>query len=310
MKILSGTSNPRLSKEISKKLKLKLINTNIKRFSDGEIYIEINENIRGNSVFVILSTSTPANDNIMELLLCIDALRRSSAKNITAVIPYFGYARQDRKVAPRTSISAKVVSNLITNAGANRIVTVDLHAGQIQGFFDIPVDNLFTTPLFARYIKKKFKSKNLVCVSPDVGGVQRTRGLATKIKADLAIIDKRRPEPGKSKVMNIIGDVKGKNCIIIDDIIDSGGTIINAVEALKKAGAIDVYVFITHAVLSGDAAEKIKKSKIKKLIITDTIDNSLKIKNNSKIEVISIAPLMAEAISRISNSTSVSDLFN
>jgi ribose-phosphate pyrophosphokinase len=246
----------------------------------------------------------------MELLLCIDALRRSSAKNITAVIPYFGYARQDRKVAPRTSISAKVVSNLITNAGANRIVTVDLHAGQIQGFFDIPVDNLFTTPLFARYIKKKFKSKNLVCVSPDVGGVQRTRGLATKIKADLAIIDKRRPAPGKSQVMNIIGEVKGKNCIIVDDIIDSGGTIVNAVEALKKAGAIDVYVFITHAVLSGEAAEKIKKSKIKKLIITDTIDNSFKIKNNSKIEVISIAPLMAEAINRISNSTSVSDLFN
>ena len=310
MKILSGTSNPRLSKEISKKLKSKLINTNIKRFADGEIYIEINENIRGNSVFVIQSTSNPANDNIMELLLCIDALRRSSAKNITAVIPYFGYARQDRKVAPRTSISAKVVSNLITNAGANRIVTVDLHAGQIQGFFDIPVDNLFTTPMFARYIKKKFKSKNLVCVSPDVGGVQRTRGLATKIKADLAIIDKRRPAPGKSQVMNIIGEVKGKNCIIVDDIIDSGGTIVNAVEALKKAGAIDVYVFITHAVLSGEAAEKIKKSKIKKLIITDTIDNSFKIKNNSKIEVISIAPLMAEAINRISNSTSVSDLFN
>ncbi|MFZ9715305.1 MAG: ribose-phosphate pyrophosphokinase [Pelagibacteraceae bacterium] len=310
MKILSGTSNQRLSKDISKQLKLKLINTNIKRFADGEIYIEINENIRGNSVFVIQSTSTPANDNLMELLLCIDALRRSSAKNITAVIPYFGYARQDRKVAPRTSISAKVVSNLITNAGANRIVTVDLHAGQIQGFFDIPVDNLFTTPLFARYIKRKFKTKNLVCVSPDVGGVQRTRGLATKIKADLAIIDKRRPEPGKSEVMNIIGDVKGKNCIIVDDIIDSGGTIINAVEALKKEGAIDVFVFITHAVLSGEAVDKIKKSKIKKLIITDTIDNTLKIKNNSKIEVISIAPLMAEAINRISNSTSVSDLFN
>ena len=310
MKILSGTSNQRLSKDISKQLKLKLINTNIKRFADGEIYIEINENIRGNSVFVIQSTSTPANDNLMELLLCIDALRRSSAKNITAVIPYFGYARQDRKVAPRTSISAKVVSNLITNAGANRIVTVDLHAGQIQGFFDIPVDNLFTTPLFARYIKRKFKTKNLVCVSPDVGGVQRTRGLATKIKADLAIIDKRRPEPGKSEVMNIIGDVKGKNCIIVDDIIDSGGTIINAVEALKKEGAIDVFVFITHAVLSGEAVEKIKKPKIKKLIITDTIDNTLKIKNNSKIEVISIAPLMAEAINRISNSTSVSDLFN
>jgi len=310
MKILSGTSNPRLSKEIAKKLKLKLINTNIKRFSDGEIYIEINENIRGNSVFVIQSTSTPANDNIMELLLCIDALRRSSAKNITAVIPYFGYARQDRKVAPRTSISAKVVANLLTNAGASRVVTVDLHAGQIQGFFDMPVDNLFTTPLFARYIKKKFKNKKLMCVSPDVGGVQRTRGLATKIKADLAIIDKRRPRPGQSKVMNIIGNVRGKTCIIVDDIIDSGGTIVNAVDALKKAGAVDVYVFITHAVLSGEAAEKIKKSKIKKLIITDSIDNSLKIKNNTKIEVISIAPLMAEAINRISNSTSVSDLFN
>jgi ribose-phosphate pyrophosphokinase len=310
MKILSGTSNPKLSKEISKLLKLKLVNTNIKRFSDGEIYVEINENIRGNSVFVIQSTSNPANDNLMELLLCIDALRRSSAKNITAVIPYYGYARQDRKVVPRTSISAKVVANLITNAGASRVVTVDLHAGQIQGFFDMPVDNLFTTPLFARYIKKKLKNKKLICVSPDVGGVQRTRGLATKIKADLAIIDKRRPKPGKSQVMNIIGDVKGKTCIIVDDIIDSGGTIVNAVDALKKSGATEVYVFITHAVLSGDATNKIKKSKIKKLIITDTIDNSQKIKNNNKIEVLSISSLMAEAIKRISNSTSVSDLFN
>ena len=310
MKILSGTSNPKLSKEISKLLKLKLVNTNIKRFSDGEIYIEINENIRGNSVFVIQSTSNPANDNLMELLLCVDALRRSSAKNITAVIPYYGYARQDRKVVPRTSISAKVVANLITNAGASRVVTVDLHAGQIQGFFDMPVDNLFTTPLFARYIKKKLKNKKLICVSPDVGGVQRTRGLATKIKADLAIIDKRRPKPGKSQVMNIIGNVKGKTCIIVDDIIDSGGTIVNAVDALKKNGATEVYVFITHAVLSGDAASKIKKSKIKKLIITDTIDNSQKIKNNNKIEVLSISSLMAEAIKRISNSTSVSDLFN
>ncbi len=310
MKILSGTSNLKLSKEISKQLKLKLVNTNIKRFADGEIYIEINENIRGNSVFVIQSTSNPANDNLMELLLCIDALRRSSAKNITAVIPYYGYARQDRKVVPRTSISAKVVANLISNAGASRVVTVDLHAGQIQGFFDMPVDNLFTTPLFARYIKKKLKNKKLICVSPDVGGVQRTRGLATKIKADLAIIDKRRPRPGKSQVMNIIGDVKGKTCIIVDDIIDSGGTIVNAVEALKKNGATDVYVFITHAVLSGDAVRKIKNSKIKKLIITDSIDNSQKIKNNNKIEVLSISPLMAEAIKRISNSTSVSDLFN
>jgi len=310
MKILSGTSNQKLSKDICKQLKLKLVNTNIKRFADGEIYIEINENIRGNSVFVIQSTSNPANDNLMELLLCIDALKRSSAKNITAVIPYYGYARQDRKVAPRTSISAKVVANLLTNAGASRVVTVDLHAGQIQGFFDMPVDNLFTTPLFAKYIKRKFKNKNLICVSPDVGGVQRTRGLATRIKADLAIIDKRRPRPGQSKVMNLIGNVKGKTCIIVDDIIDSGGTIVNAVEALKKEGAVDVYVFITHAVLSGDAILKIKKSKIKKLIITDTIDNSKKIKNNDKIEILSISSLMSEAIKRISNSTSVSDLFN
>ena len=310
MKILSGTSNLKLSKDISKALKLKLVNSNIKRFADGEIYVEINENIRGNSVFVIQSTSTPANDNLMELILCIDALRRSSAKNITAVIPYFGYARQDRKVAPRTSISAKVVSNLISNAGASRVLTVDLHAGQIQGFFDIPVDNLFTTPLFARYIKKNLKNKKLICVSPDVGGVQRTRGLATKIKSDLAIIDKRRPKPGKSQVMNIIGNVKGKTCIIVDDIIDSGGTIVNAAAALKENGAEEVYVFITHAVLSNNAAEKIQKSKIKKLIITNTIDNSKKIKGNNKVEVLSISPLMAEAIKRISNSTSVSDLFN
>ncbi|RPG95245.1 MAG: ribose-phosphate pyrophosphokinase [Candidatus Pelagibacter sp. TMED263] len=310
MKILSGTSNLKLSKDISKKLKLKLVNTNIRRFADGEIYIEINENIRGNSVFVVQSTSNPANDNLMELLLVIDALKRSSAKNVTAVIPYFGYARQDRKVAPRTSISAKVVANLITNAGASRVVTVDLHAGQIQGFFDMPVDNLFTTPLFAKYIKRKFSNKKLICVSPDVGGVQRTRGLATRIKADLAIIDKRRAAPGKSQVMNIIGNVKNKTCIIVDDIIDSGGTIVNAVEALKKNGANEVYVFITHAVLSGDAVKKIKNSKIKKLIITDTIDNSHKIKNNNKIEVLSISSLMSEAIKRIANSNSVSDLFN
>ena len=310
MKILSGTSNLKLSKDISKNLKLKLINTNIRRFADGEIYIEINENIRGNSVFVIQSTSNPANDNIMELLLVIDALKRSSAKTITAVIPYFGYARQDRKVAPRTSISAKVVANLISNAGATRVVTVDLHAGQIQGFFDMPVDNLFTAPLFAKYIKKNLGSKKLICVSPDVGGVARTRSLATRIKADLAIIDKRRPAPGKSELMNIIGDVKNKTCIIVDDIIDSGGTIVNAVEALKKNGANEVYVFITHAVLSGDAVSKIKKSKIKKLIITDTIDNAKKIKNNNKIQVLSIASLMSEAIKRIANSNSVSDLFN
>ena len=310
MKILSGTSNLSLSRNIARQLKLKLVNTNIKSFADGEVYVEINENIRGNSVFVIQSTSTPANDHLMELLLCIDALRRSSAKNITAVIPYFGYARQDRKVVPRTSISAKLVSNLITNAGASRIVTVDLHSGQIQGFFDIPVDNLFTTPLFTRYIKKNLKNKNLICVSPDVGGVQRTRGLATKIDVDLAIIDKRRLQPGKSQVMRIIGNVQNKECIIVDDIIDSGGTIVNAVDALIREGAKSVYVFVTHAVLSGEAINKIKKSKINKLIITDSIDNTKKIKNVSKIQVLSIAPLMSEAIKRISNSTSVSSLFN
>ena len=310
MKILSGTSNLKLSKDISKKLKLKLVNTNIRRFADGEIYIEINENIRGNSVFVIQSTSNPANDNLMELLLVVDALKRSSAKNVTAVIPYFGYARQDRKVAPRTSISAKVVANLITNAGASRVVTVDLHAGQIQGFFDMPVDNLYTAPLFAKYIKKNLKNKKLICVSPDVGGVARTRDLANRIKADLAIIDKRRPAPGKSEVMNILGNVKSKTCIIVDDIIDSGGTIVNAVNALKKNGANEVYVFITHGVLSGDAAIKIRNSKIKKLIVTDTIDNVKKINNNSKIEVLSISSLMSEAIKRIANSNSVSDLFN
>ena len=309
MKILSGTSNPSLSKSISKQLKLKLVNTNIKNFADGEIYIEINENIRGNSVFVIQSTSTPANDNLMELLLCIDALRRSSAKNITAVIPYFGYARQDRKVVPRTAISAKLVSNLITNAGANRILSVDLHAGQIQGFFDIPVDNLFATPIFARYIKNKMKINNLICVSPDVGGVERTRALSRRLNASIAIIDKRRPAPGKSEVMNIVGNVKNKNCVIVDDIIDSGGTIVNAAKALKEKGAKDVYVFITHAVLSGQAVNKIENSQIKKLVTTDTIDNSKKIRLSKKIQIISLAPMISEAMKRIANSTSVSSLF-
>ena len=309
MKILSGTSNIRLSREIAKQLKLKLVNTNIKRFSDGEIYVEINENIRGNSIFVVQSSCTPANDNLMELLICIDALRRSSAKNITAVIPYFGYARQDRKVVPRTAISAKLVSNLITNSGANRILTLDLHAGQIQGFFDIPVDNLFATPIFARHIKRKIRGNNLICVSPDVGGVERTRALGRRINSGIAIIDKRRPAPGKSEVMNIVGSVKGKICFIVDDIIDSGGTIVNAAKVLKEKGAKDVYVYATHAVLSGDAIEKLKKSSIKKLIITDSIDNSHKIKKIPKIEVLSIASMMAEAIKRISNSTSVSSLF-
>jgi len=309
MKILAGTSNLKLCKDIARNLKLKLVNTNIKRFPDNEIYVEINENIRGNSIFVVQSTSNPVNDNLMELLICIDALRRSSAKNITAVIPYFGYARQDRKVVPRTAISAKLVSNLITDAGANRILSVDLHAGQIQGFFDIPVDNLFATPIFARHIKKNIKTNNLICVAPDVGGVERARALSRRINVGIAIIDKRRPAPGKSEVMNIVGNVKHKICVIVDDIIDSGGTIVNAAKALKDKGAKEIYVYITHAVLSGSAVDKIKESQIKKLIITDTIDNSKKIKMSKKIEVISIAPMISEAIKRISNSTSVSSLF-
>ncbi len=309
MKLLTCNSNKLLSKQIAKFLKSKLVNSSIRKFADGEIYIEINENIRGNSIFIIQSVSSPANDNLMELLLCIDALKRSSAKNITAVIPYFGYARQDRKVVPRTSISAKLVSNLITQAGADRIVTVDLHAGQIQGFFDIPVDNLFATPIFARHVKKKIKGKNIVCVAPDVGGTERARALGKLLNVGLAIVDKRRPKPGQSQVMNVIGNVKDQTCIIVDDIIDSGGTIVNAAKALRDRGAKEVYVYITHGVLSGDAVKKIKNSMIKNLVITDTIDNSGKIKNVKNIEILSISSLMGEAIKRISNSTSVSDLF-
>tara|TARA_B100000683_G_scaffold125894_1_gene123538 strand:+ start:1 stop:933 length:933 start_codon:yes stop_codon:yes gene_type:complete len=309
MKLLTGNSNKVLSKNIAKYLKSKLVNSSIRKFADGEIYIEVNENIRGNSIFIIQSISSPANDNLMELLLCIDALKRSSAKNITAVIPYFGYARQDRKVVPRTSISAKLVSNLITKAGADRVVTVDLHAGQIQGFFDIPVDNLFATPIFARHVRKKIKTRKIICVAPDVGGTERARALGKLLNAELAIVDKRRPKPGKSKVMNVIGDVKDKTCIIVDDIIDSGGTIVNAAKALKSRGARDVYVYITHGVLSGDAVKKIKNSVIKNLVITDTIDNGEKTKNVKNIEVLPISSLMGEAIKRISNSTSVSDLF-
>ena len=309
MKLLTGNSNKVLSKNIAKYLKSKLVNSSIRKFADGEIYVEINENIRGNSIFIIQSISSPANDNLMELLLCIDALKRSSAKNITAVIPYFGYARQDRKVVPRTSISAKLVSNLITKAGADRVVTVDLHAGQIQGFFDIPVDNLFATPIFARHARKKIKSKKIVCVAPDVGGTERARALGKLLGVGLAIVDKRRPKPGQSKVMNVIGDVKDQTCIIVDDIIDSGGTIVNASKALKDRGAKEVFVYITHGVLSGEAVKKIKNSSIKKLVITDTIDNSGKTNKINNIEVLSIANLMGEAIKRISNSTSVSDLF-
>ena len=309
MKIITGNSNKNLSLRISKYLKNRLVRSSIRKFSDGEIYVEINENIRGNSIFLIQSVSSPANDNLMELLLCIDALKRSSAKNITAVIPYFGYARQDRKVVPRTSISAKLVSNLITKAGADRVVTIDLHAGQIQGFFDIPVDNLFATPIFARHVRKKIKNKNLICVAPDVGGTERARALGKFLHAGLAIIDKRRPAPGKSEVMNVIGHVKGKTCIIVDDIIDSGGTIVNAANALIERGAKEVHVYVTHGVLSGKAVQKIKSSKIKRLVITDTIDNSERVKAAKNIEILTISQLVGEAIKRISNSTSVSDLF-
>ena len=309
MKLLTGNSNKVLSKNIAKYLKTKLVNSSIRKFADGEIYVEINENIRGNSIFIVQSISSPANDNLMELLLCIDALKRSSAKNITAVIPYFGYARQDRKVVPRTSISAKLVSNLITKAGADRVVTVDLHAGQIQGFFDIPVDNLFATPIFARHARKKIKSKKIVCVAPDVGGTERARALGKLLGVGLAIVDKRRPKPGQSQVMNVIGDVKNHTCIIVDDIIDSGGTIVNAAKALKERGAKEVYVYITHGVLSGDAVKKIKNSVIKNLVITDTIDNLSKTKNVKNIEVLPISSLRREAIKRISISTSESDIY-
>ena len=309
MKLLTGNSNKILSKNIAKYLKTKLVNSSIRKFADGEVYVEINENIRGNSIFVIQSISSPANDNLMELLLCVDALKRSSAKNITAVIPYFGYARQDRKVVPRTSISAKLVSNLITKAGADRVVTVDLHSGQIQGFFDIPVDNLFATPIFARHIKKRLKNKNLICVAPDVGGTARARALGKMLNVGLAIVDKRRSAPGKSLVMNVIGNVKNKVCIMVDDIIDSGGTIVNAAKALKERGAKEVHVYVTHGVLSGDAVKKILKSEIKNLIVTDTIENLDKVKKAKNIEVLTISNLVGEAIKRISNSTSVSDLF-
>ena len=299
MKLLTGNSNKNLSKKISKYLKSKLVNSSIRKFADGEIYIEINENIRGNSIFLVQSISSPANDNLMELLLCIDALKRSSAKNITAVIPYFGYSRQDRKIAPRTSISAKLVSNLITKAGADRVVTVDLHAGQIQGFFDIPVDNLFATPIFARHIKKNLKRSNFICVAPDIGGTERARALGKILDCGIAIVDKRRPAPGRSQVMNVVGYV----------IIDSGGTIVNSAKVLLEKGAKEVHVYVTHGVLSGEAIKKISKSEIKKLVVTDTIDNQDKIKKASNIEILTISNLMGEAIKRISNSTSVSDLF-
>ena len=309
MKIVSGNSNMQLAKDISSYLKVPTVKASIKKFPDKEIFVEIQENVRGEDVFVIQSTSFPANDHVMELLITIDALRRGSAKRISAIMPYYGYARQDRKSGPRTSISAKLVANLISVAGADRALMVDLHAGQIQGFFDIPTDNLFAAPVFIKDIKTKFKSSNTIIVSPDVGGVVRARAIAKRVECDLAIIDKRREKAGISEVMNIIGDVKNKDCILIDDICDTAGTLTNAAFALKKSGAKSVFSYTTHGVLSKPAVERINNSPIDKMIITDSILANDEVKSSSKIEQITIAPLIGEAINRISDNRSVSSLF-
>ena len=310
MKIIAGNSNLPLSSAVAGYLKSSLTDSTIRRFVDDEVYVEIKENIRGEDVFVIESTSFPANDNLMELLVIIDALKRASAKRITAVLPYYGYARQDRKPGPRTPISAKLVANLITTAGADRVLTIDLHAEQIQGFFDIPTDNLFAGPVFAKDIKENFDLSNLVAVSPDIGGVIRTRGIANKLGTSIAIVDKRRSKPGESEVMNIIGETSGKDCIILDDIIDSAGTICNAADRLMETGAKSVTSYVTHGVLSEKALDRISKSKLKEVVITDTIDNSKKTADASKIRMLSISTLLGEAIKRISEESSVSSLFD
>ncbi len=312
MKILAGNSNLPLARAIAGYLELPLTNADVRRFADDEVFVEIHENVRGEDVFVIQSTSGPANDNLMELLICIDALRRASAKRITAVVPYFGYARQDRKPGPRTPISAKLVANLITTAGADRVLAVDLHAGQIQGFFDIPTDNLYAAPVMAADILQRTGGENLMVVSPDVGGVVRARALARRLNnAPLSIVDKRRDKPGVSEVMNIIGDVKGWDCILIDDIIDSGGTLCNAAGALMDAGAKSVTAYLTHGVMSGSAIERVNGSALKELVITDTIQaTDAATADGSKIRVLSIAPLIGEAIHRIAEESSVSSLFD
>jgi len=310
MKILTGNSNRPLAEAISAYLNLPLVNASIRRFSDMEVFVEIQENIRGEDVFVVQSTSFPANDNLMELLVIMDALKRASARRITAVLPYYGYARQDRKSGSRTPISAKLVANLITTAGANRVLTVDLHAGQIQGFFDMPTDNLFASPLMVRDIKERFELANLMVVSPDVGGVVRARGLSKRINAPLAIIDKRRERAGESEVMNVIGEVAGYTCILVDDIVDSGGTLVNAADALIAHGAKEVYAYITHGVLSGGAAARIGSSKLKELVITDSIQATDAIKKTANIRSLSIADLISEAIQRTAHEESVSSLFD
>jgi ribose-phosphate pyrophosphokinase len=310
MYIISGNSNPILANQISLELKENIIDVTVTRFSDQEVFVEINENIRGKNIFVIQSTSMPANDHLMELLITIDALKRASAQTITAVMPYFGYARQDRKVGPRTPISAKLVADILTTAGIDRLLTIDLHAGQIQGFFDIPVDNLYAAPVITKDIKKNYKNKDLVVVSPDVGGVVRARGIAKRIDGDLAIVDKRRDKANVSEVMNIIGDIDGRDCIIVDDIVDTAGTLCNAAEALINSGAKSVSAYITHGVLSGLAVERIKNSKLNELVITDSIAPSKLILEASNIRILNLAPLIAEAIRRISSDSSVSSLFD
>jgi ribose-phosphate pyrophosphokinase len=310
MKLVAGNSNRALAEAIAAYLGLPMTKCLVRRFADMEVFVEIQENVRGEDVFVVQSTSFPANDHLMELLIIIDALRRSSARRITAVLPYFGYARQDRKPGPRTPISAKLVANLITRAGADRVLTLDLHAGQIQGFFDIPTDNLYAAPVMVRDIQEQFDANNVMVVSPDVGGVVRARGLAKRIDAQLAIVDKRRERPGESEVMNIIGEVEGRSCIMVDDIVDSGGTLCNAAEALLAEGATDVSAYITHGVLSGGAVARITASKLKALVITDSIQATEAVRVSRNIRVVSIAPLIGEAIGRTAEEKSVSSLFD
>lgn len=311
MKIMTGNSNLPLARAIAAYLEIPLTNASVRRFADEEVFVEINENVRGEDVFVVQSTSFPTNDNLMELLICIDALRRASAKRITAVMPYFGYARQDRKPGPRTPISAKLVANLITTAGADRVLAVDLHAGQIQGFFDIPTDNLYAAPTMAADIQARYGDGELMVVSPDVGGVVRARALAKRLNnAPLSIVDKRRDKPGQSEVMNIIGDVKGRTCIMIDDIIDSGGTLCNAAQALMDAGAASVTAYISHGVLTGAAVSRVTNSALKELVITDSILATEESRASDRIRILTIAPLIGEAMRRIADESSVSSLFD
>jgi len=311
MKVLAGNSNPLLSAQIADDLGVRPTNAVVRRFADEEVYVEIQENVRGEDVFVVQSTSYPANDHLMELLICIDALRRASARRITAVLPYFGYARQDRKPGPRTPISAKLVANLIEKAGADRVLTVDLHAGQIQGFFDIPLDNLYAGPVLIDDIKTKFgKDDDLMVISPDVGGVVRARYFAKRLDADLAIVDKRRERAGVSEVMNVIGDVEGRRCILVDDIVDSAGTLCNAASVLLEQGATSVSAYVTHGVLSGGAVKRVAESELESLVVTDTIRATEDMENEPKIQQVHIGPLLAEAIRRISSETSVSSLFD